>query len=1112
MIFSPDPRPGRFFTPAKYRSYFMLAGLFCLFTGRVSAQQNVQEIYSLAGRLTFPSVSGWRAMKGEVPEAQDPGLDDSGWEQFSYQEVLGAEQCWFRVELELPKTIALQPVGSSDVWLRLEVQNHGRVYLDGKAAGALVPGENRLTLKRKAGPVMRVKVAVHLQARHQRVIFRGAALELAAWREAVETAEKLHLTIFTAARMLNKDTHQRGLMIQEDPGIDRSTVGEDSRGELWQELDKALGIVDRRAVEKGDPAAFVASVGRAFAGMDKLAAHLRSYRLYLVSNAHIDVAWLWRWRETVEATHDTFDSVLELMKQYPELTFSQSQAQLYQWMEQYYPELFDRIAARVEQGRWEVVGGMWVEPDCNLISGESWVCQLLYGKSYFRQRFGKEVTFGWNPDSFGYNWNMPQFFSKAGIGAFLTQKLLWNDTSLFPYHLFWWKGPDGSRILVYFPYSGYTNVVNPYQMVDDLRQFEANTGLRSMAVLIGYGDHGGGPQADMLERARGLRELPVFPRVEFGTAEGYLAALDDSVKAALPEYSDELYLEYHRGTYTSQARMKEMNRRLEVGLGAAETLSSLNSLLGSSPYPAGPLERAWKMVLFNQMHDILPGSGIAAVYHDAGEKYAEAWKLVESLTRRALLGLAGRIETDAGAGGEPLVVFNVLGWPRSGVVHLQGEPGELEGCRIYDNSGRRLHSQLVHTDQGGAGLIFRAEQVPPAGYRVFRLRRGPDRGDPPGENTLQATVRRLENEFFLLELDPASGLVTRLYDKRHRREALAPGGVGNLLELFEDRPEQWDAWNIGYTGVEWKLDRADLVEVAETGPVRATVRVKRSFLGPTKARRRLATSFPSSFFTTEISLYAGEPVIEVRNSFDWWEERILCKVAWELGVQSDTAYYEIPMAAIGRPTTRETPRDKARFEVPALSWADLSGPGYGVSLISRSKHGYDVEGSRLRHTLLRSPAWPDPAADRGRHEFSYALYPHSGDWRQGGTVRAAREYCTPLYLHHGVSHPGSLPADSAGFLAVEPENVVVSAFKAAEDGDGFVLRCYEAHGRRVSARVKLPAPLTKAEEIDLLERPVGAVAVRERSLSFELGPYEIKGFRLQLGQTPHQPTQPERAE
>ncbi|MEA2062240.1 MAG: alpha-mannosidase [Gemmatimonadota bacterium] len=1088
-----------------FRTLFLTSLLLVLFlfTCPLAAQSNLEQIYRLAAQVSFPIVTGWRAAKGQVEKGQAPELDDSSWEKFNYQEVLGTEQCWLRVDLELPETIALQPVAGRPVRLCLEVQNRGTAYIDGKKVKTLVPGENRILLTSKAAAGEKYKLAVYLEGRYQRVIFRSALLELEGWGEAVKMAKQLHLTIFTVARLLGTDTRQRGLRIEQDPGIDKAAITESRRARLMEEFRRALGRIDREALEKGTPEAFTASVHKAFQGMPRLTSHLRSYTLYLISNAHIDVAWLWRWRETVEATHDTFKSVLGLMDKYPSLTFSQSQAQLYEWMEDYYPRLFSQIKQKAEQGRWEVVGGMWIEPDCNLISGESWVRQLLYGQRYFKKHFGRYTTFGWNPDSFGYNWNMPQFFSKAGIGVFLTQKLLWNDTNLFPHHLFWWRGPDGSRILVYFPYTGYTNVVNSYQMADDLRQFEANTGLRNMAVLIGYGDHGGGPEEDMLERAADLQKLPVFPRVVFGTASDYIASIADSVKARLPEYSGELYLEYHRGTFTTQARMKKLNRRLEHDLASAEKLSTLNFLASGASFPQQRLEQAWKHVLFNQMHDILPGSGITAVYHDAEEKYARASNLAEKTTRQALLGLASRVNTAGGKGpaGEPLVVFNTLAWPRSGIVRVTMETSPVDSYRVFDSQGSRLPCQIVRpedTDQ--AEIIFRAPDVPAMGYRVFRLNRVPGTGSRAPAGLLTASDTRLENEFFLVEISPATGLVTRIFDKRQRREVLAPGGSGNLIELFEDQPRQWDAWNIGYTGVSWKLDsRADRVELVETGPVRATVRVKKSFLGPTKARRRLATSFPSSFFTQEISLYASEPVIEVRNRFDWWEERILCKVAWELAVNSDTAYYEIPMAAIGRPTARKTDWQKARFEVPALRWADLSEPGYGVSLLSESKYGYDVEGSRLRLTALRSPSWPDPAADRGRHEFSFALLPHAGDWRQGGTVHRSREFCTPLYVHRGVIHDGSLPAAGEAFLSAEPENVIVSAFTAAADGDGFILRCHEAHGTggraTVSFDLRTPA---RAEEVDLLERPTGKASFRDNTLSFELGPYEIKTFRLRF--------------
>jgi len=429
---------------------------------------------------------------------------------------------------------------------------------------------------------------------------------------------------------------------------------------------------------------------------------------------------------------------------------------------------------------------------------------------------------------------------------------------------------------------------------------------------------------------------------------------------------------------------------------------------------------------------------------------------------------------------------------------LPGEKEVLSGYEVFDHRGKRVVSQVVELDPDNAGLLFRAEDVPATGYRLYKLRSSRSRRSY--DNPLRVSTTLLENELLRVEIDPAKGLITRIYDKRAGREVLAAKGVGNLLELFEDKPKDWDAWNIGYTGVSWKLDRADKVEVTERGPLRATVKIRKSFLGPTKPRRQLATSFPSSFFTQEISLYAGSPLLEVRNRFDWWEDQILCKVAWELNVSSDTAYYEIPTSAIGRPTTRNNDWEKARYEVPALRWADLSESTYGVSLITDSKYGYDVEGNRMRLTLLRSPVWPDPAADRGTHEFRYALFPHQGDWRRGGTVRTAMEFCQPLLVQRTVSHKGVLPFSGRGFISCSAENVVISTFKLAEDGEGFIVRCYEACGRATEAVITLPPHAVTARESDLIERSLADLPLLDGRLSFSIAPYEIKTFRIQFAQ------------
>ena len=439
------------------------------------SSENVRDAIELVRGMAFPVIDGWRYNIENVDNAWKVNLDDSAWGvNEDYDEILCAELCWFRARVFMPESIAFQKVNGRKVTLVLDVQGTGEVYVNGTKVGNLVYGENVFTLDEKAVPGREYQLTVLLNADHKNVIFREARLELPEWREAVSTASDAEIALYTCSRLLGLDTYQRGYVKDLDPGVDKSDLSRAERDRLNKQYADAAGILDAKAVKSSNPQAFIDSYQRMIEAMPDVVAYIKSYKLYLVSNAHIDLAWLWRWKETVQVAYDTFTNALDLMEKYPDLHFSQSQAQLYEFMEEYHPEVFDRIKRRVDSGNWEVVGGLWVEPDCNLISGESWVRQLLYGQRYFNSRFGKNTVFGWNPDSFGYNWNMPQFFSKAGIKFFLTQKLLWNDTNDFPYHLFWWKAPDGSKIIGCFPYTGYCNTVNPLQMVDDIRQMECN--------------------------------------------------------------------------------------------------------------------------------------------------------------------------------------------------------------------------------------------------------------------------------------------------------------------------------------------------------------------------------------------------------------------------------------------------------------------------------------------------------------------------------------------------------------------------------------------------------------------------------------------------------------
>jgi len=564
---------------------------------------------------------------------------------------------------------------------------------------------------------------------------------------------------------------------------------------------------------------------------------------YLVGHAHIDAAWRWRREETLRVCYDTFSSVLRLMDSYPDFRFAQGSAQYYEWMEEHYPSLFAKIKERIREGRWEVVGGMWVEPDCNLPSGESLVRQLLHGKRYFKEKLGVDVQVAWLPDTFGFPWTLPQLLVKAGIRYFLTAKLNYKASLPFPYNLFWWVAPDGSRVLACQTVGGYDEReedLTPEALGKKLLQLRRRHGIDELLVVYGRGDHGGGPTEEMLERAHRLSRERRSPRVVFSTAEGYFKRLEQMTHSShkgLPQVEEELYLKTHRGTYTTQAKVKWNNRRAEHLLEAAEKFSAIAGALGGYTYPREGLHRAWRKLLFNQFHDILAGSSIPQVYEDSERDFREIFALGEGALKEALKAIARSVDTRAGGdgGGEghpiPILVFNPLSWERTGPVELdlgqipssQGQ-GRIE-LKILDSDGRELPFQLTDDRK----LIFVAEGVPPLGYKLFRAvpAGSKGKGSNPAASSLEAREDGeeivLENEFLRVVIDRASGLLLSLYDKWGGREVLE--GKGNLLQIYEDGPSIDDAWDINL-GRLTELDRALEARLIEQGPVRATARIR----------------------------------------------------------------------------------------------------------------------------------------------------------------------------------------------------------------------------------------------------------------------------------------------
>jgi alpha-mannosidase len=801
------------------------------------------------------------------------------------------------------------------------------------------------------------------------------------------------------------------------------------------------------------------------------------------------------------------------MDEYPTYTYTQSAAQYNVWMADKYPDLNDRIKQRIKEGRWEIVGGMWIEPDLNMPDGESLVRQLLIGKRTFQKLYGVDVRIGWNPDSFGYNWQLPQIYKKSGVDYFVTQKMSWNDTNHLPLKLFWWESPDGSKVLTYLPDGYDSSNFDPVRLANNLAHARTLApGLGNIMDLYGVGDHGGGPTRSLLDEGLHWMEPDrVVPSMKFGTAQAYFNDVQTKLSADSPEWNyetvarkkvslpeaadgqisiptwkDELYLEFHRGVFTTQSDQKRNMRESEEWILDAEKYASLAWLEGQS-YPDQELSDAWKKVLFNQFHDVAAGSSVGVVYKEAAEDYEQVRWATHEVSSSALHTLEAVIDTRGGISGSvPVLIMNSLGWLRSGLVEVsvQMPMATPSGIHVVDSKGQVLPSKVLSVDRktNTYHLLLEPKDIPSLGYEVVWAARG----ELAFVSDLKATSTTLENSALKVSIDPKRGCITSIYDKKSNFEVLAQNSCGNELIAYKDTPKMFDAWNIDadFDKSFTKIDEADSVQLVESGPLRAVIRV--------------VHSWQNSKFVQDIVLYNDRNEVEVINDIDWHESHVLLKAAFDLSASSRVGTYEIPYGTIQRPTTRNNSWEDAKFEVPAIRWADLGDGRHGFSLINESKYGYDAVGHTLRISLLRSTSEPDPNADRGHHHFSYALYPHAGDWKQAFTVRKGYEFNYKLQASQLDVHAGTLPLKYS-FVSPESQNIVLTAVKKAEDSDALVLRFYEWAGRDGEVRIQIPKGALKARLANLLEQPEGAELPMENgdTVTVPTHPYEIVTIKVE---------------
>ncbi len=1051
-----------------------------------------RQILDHLSSLTTLALPDWRA-HSDLPHPEDPSVDDSRWESLKVGDRWSGPRV-FRRWIDVPEKINAYPILGSKLKLDLVLRGDQAITISVFSNGSIVfrgdeDMQEPILLTGNAQPGQKFLVAVRVDA-------AGAPTSL----------YRAQLTIEPPSTRPDPGM-LRAEILAARPMIAAYDDGKTARESV---LDAAIRAIDFPALDNGDQAAFDKSLRNAQEKLQALVPWMKQFTIRAVGNSHIDMAWLWPWTETVEVVRNTFQSVLDLMREYPDFKFTMSSARTYEWMQEKYPDLFAQIQQRVKEGRWEVVGGMWVEPDLNMPAGESLVRQILVGKGYFQKNFGTDIKIGWNPDSFGYNWQLPQIYKKSGIDYFVTSKLLWaTDYTKFPYRLFWWEAPDGSRLLSYFPHE-YDNDFEPQRMIQDLSVYapliygQNSAAPPQMLYLYGVGDHGGGPTRSMLDAADRLRSPALaFPKIEFTTAHDFFADIEQQLpKLNVPTWKDELYFEYHRGVYTTQSETKRRIRRDEDLMLDAEKYASVASLLGQ-PYPQDNFTRAWKNLLFDHFHDIMPGSGIAVNYLDAARNLEDVARTAGDILDGSLREITAHINTQGP--GVPVVVFNSLSWARYEVVPVEVQlPGPARQVEVLDAAGNPVQSELLSIDRptNRAHLLVLAS-VPPFGYKTYFVH-ATVKPQAPAQMVM-ASANTLENAFLRLRIDPATGCITSLFDKRSLSEILAPsetetGGprdsvCGDLLQAFSDKPKRWDAWNIDadFEKQHWDLTHPDEVKLVESGPLHAVIRVK--------------NHFQNSTFVRDITVYASTPRVDVKMQADWHEKHILLKVAFPLAVHSDMATFEIPYGSIERPTTRNTPAEQAKFEVPAQRWADLSDTRHGFSLLNDSKYGYDAKGNVLRLSLLRSPEWPDPHADEGHHEFTYSMYPHAVSWREALTVRRGYELNDKLVAVPATTHQGLLPSEKS-FVNTEATNIVLTAVKEAEDRDGMILRFYEWAGKTADVKLQLPAGAKSASETNLMEKSLEPLPVLEGAVTIHTKPYEIKTLRVEFTSPPASQPQP----
>jgi alpha-mannosidase len=1011
-------------------------------------------------------MSVWKFKEGEIPGAHKQSFKDQSWQttQIPHQWLGDTRTVWFRHLATVPSEFVGKPLA---VLLHLQ---EALLFLDGKLYHGLDDNHKEVFLTEKARSNQSFFLAVQSFSGRKRGINTFNAAEL--------------VVINRTARALF-----HGLTSLRE--LDRLLGHASPESKDIRELIRRTLIFLKYFKPEGEE--FPNAIARAYKFLTgAIETEFKTNvpgLVHLIGQADTDIAWLWTSKEGVRKIARSWSSTLRCLEEFPEASFTQSQAHIHELMSSEFPDTFKQSRIYAAEGRWETVTPFWVEPDFNIPSGESLIRNILYGKRFFKEHCGTDPSVAWLPGSTGFPRSLPQILQKSGIKYFASARLLWNDTTRFPYNNFWWQGIDGTKILSHIPSVGLEGLLTPKDIKQSWDDFQHKESVNVTTQPFGYGKDGGGLSAEQLEYAKVLRTITGLPQSRVSTLMNFFLQVESQAEN-LPVWTDELYLERHRGTYTTQAWLKKANRECENKLYTAELMSSLAFVLSKSPlhrrYPQAELDGAWRKLIHNQQHRILTGTCIADVYEESRKELTA----VNDATAQCI----GRASTFFA---EPkkkntkefwFTVFNPLPFNRSEYV----ECSVASTARLFsvtDESGRPIEHQLVEHNRRESRILCYIENIP--AFSAVSLVIRPKEGKAEHTRGWKTSHRIIETPFYRIRVDKKGG-ISSLYDKQLRRELIERGKRGNLFQAFQDTPDQWDAWelNPSYERHKMEIFRLRNWKFAESGPLRGRIRFD-------------FRSLNGSSIVQDLLLYHREKRIDFRTRVNWKERRTLLKVAFPLSIKTQTATFETQFGIIKRTTRPKEERDRAKFEVPAQQWADVSEPKIGVSLLNDSKYGYDIRENILRLTLIRSPLYPHPSdpwhlnddkcTDLGEHHFIYSLYPHAGDWIKGETIRHARALNLPLILF-----PNTAAKKIAEPLALSKTNIVITCLKKAEMSDDLTLRMYEATGQPTDCSLQLGFPAKSATECDLMENDLKELKMAKGKVALKFKPFEIKTLKLTL--------------